>query len=122
MSSCSPRHHTSARWLTMRSAFLLAMLLAAAVAPCGALQTSPGVKSSPTRQRAGSAAVEPLDINTATVEQLKVLPGFGLAYARRVIAGRPYTSKNQLVTRGVIPAAAYSRVAPLIVAHRLHRE
>ena len=59
-----------------------------------------------------------LDINTATPRQLKALPGFGDAYVRRVIAGRPYTAKNQLVTRGILPQAAYDRASSRIVAHR----
>ena len=62
---------------------------------------------------------EPLDINTATQHQLNALPGFGPAYTRRVIAGRPYTAKNQLATRGVIPQGAYERISDLIVAHRV---
>ena len=62
---------------------------------------------------------EPLDINTATQHQLNGLPGFGPAYTRRVIAGRPYTAKNQLATRGVIPQGAYERISDLIVAHRV---
>jgi DNA uptake protein ComE-like DNA-binding protein len=61
---------------------------------------------------------EPLDINTATPQQLNALPGFGPAYTKRVIAGRPYTAKNQLVTRGVLPQSAYDRVSSLIIAHR----
>ena len=59
-----------------------------------------------------------LDINTATAAELKALPGMGDAYAQRVIAGRPYTAKNQLTTRGILPAAEYERIKPLIIAHR----
>jgi DNA uptake protein ComE-like DNA-binding protein len=59
-----------------------------------------------------------LDINTATPQQLNALPGFGPAYTRRIIAGRPYTAKNQLVTRGILPKSAYDRVSSIIVAHR----
>jgi DNA uptake protein ComE-like DNA-binding protein len=62
-------------------------------------------------------AGDPLDINTATPEQLNALPGFGPAYTRRVIAGRPYRSKNQLVTKGIVPSGVYQRVSALIVAH-----
>ena len=68
--------------------------------------------------RSVQPAGELLDINTATPQQLNALPGFGPAYTRRVIAGRPYMSKNQLVTRGVLPAAAYQRISALIIAHR----
>jgi DNA uptake protein ComE-like DNA-binding protein len=82
-----------------------------------------GAQVTGTPQRAGSAAVvepvgELLDINTATPAQLRTLPGMGDAYVRRVIAGRPYTAKNQLVTRGVLPQEAYQRIRPLIIAKR----
>ena len=66
-------------------------------------------------------APEPVDINRATLEQLKSLPGMGDAYARRVIAGRPYRSKNQLVQRGILPDEAYQKIKDHIVAHRLLR-
>ncbi len=59
-----------------------------------------------------------IDINTATPDQLKTLPGIGEAYARRIVAGRPYTAKNQLVSRGVIPLSAYNNISPRIVARR----
>ncbi|SEG61967.1 Helix-hairpin-helix motif-containing protein [Bryocella elongata] len=59
-----------------------------------------------------------LDLNTATFEQLKALPGMGAEYARRIIAGRPYHAKNSLVRRGILPTAAYERIRDRIVAHR----
>jgi competence protein ComEA len=65
-----------------------------------------------------AASKDLLDINTATVEQLKALPGMGDAYAQRIIAGRPYTAKNQLTMRGILPQPAYEKIKPLIVAHR----
>lgn len=60
-----------------------------------------------------------LDINTATAAELKALPAMGDAYAQRIIAGRPYTAKNQLTTRGILPAEAYAQIRELIVAHRV---
>jgi competence protein ComEA len=57
-----------------------------------------------------------VDLNTATLDQLKSLPGMGTAYARRIVAGRPYTAKNQLVNRGIIPQAAYEKMQSLVVA------
>jgi competence protein ComEA len=59
-----------------------------------------------------------LDINTATPEQLLALPGMGRAYVQRIIAGRPYTAKNQLVTRGILPETAYQKIAPQVIAKR----
>ncbi len=66
-----------------------------------------------------AASKQLLDINTATADQLKALPGMGDAYAARVIAGRPYTAKNQLTTRGILPQAEYERIRELIIAHRV---
>jgi DNA uptake protein ComE-like DNA-binding protein len=59
-----------------------------------------------------------MDINTATAAQLMTLPGIGDAYAKRIIAGRPYTAKNQLVTKGILPRATYDKIADKIVARK----
>lgn len=69
--------------------------------------------------RAEAPVAGVLDINTATPAELKTLPGVGDAYARRIVDGRPYTAKNQLVTRGILPQATYDRIKDQIVAHRV---
>jgi competence protein ComEA len=89
------------------------VLLLSATIACA----QPAVPQRPARTT--QAVADPLDINTATAQQLNALPGFGPAYTRRVIAGRPYSSKNLLVTRGVIPSGAYERISGLIIAHRV---
>jgi competence protein ComEA len=93
--------------------FLLLFLLGGALSPAYAQVSFEQQMAHHTQQSS-----DPLDINTASARQLNALPGFGPAYTRRVIAGRPYTAKNQLVTRGVVPQGAYERVSALIVAHR----
>ena len=63
---------------------------------------------------AGRKAVHPkrlLDINTATVSQLTLLRRIGRVHAARIIAARPYSRTQELVTRGVISEAAYDRIA-----------
>ena len=65
---------------------------------------------------AAAAKVELIDINAATENQLKSLPGIGDAYAKKIIAGRPYARKDQLKSKEVIPAATYDKIQDKIVA------
>jgi competence protein ComEA len=68
-------------------------------------------------QAAGKAA-EKLDINTATEDQLKELPGIGDAYAKKIVAGRPYKAKDELWEKKVIPKATYQKIKDRVVAHQ----
>lgn len=70
---------------------------------------------------APNAAMAPVDINTATADQLKAVPGIGDVYAKRIIANRPYTSKDQLVSKGVLPQGVYDKVKANLVAHRMKK-
>ncbi len=57
-----------------------------------------------------------IDINHATIEQLKSLPGIQDALAAKIVKNRPYANKTQLSSKGVVPAATYRRIRPLIIA------
>ena len=57
-----------------------------------------------------------LDINTANTEQLKALPGIGDAYAEKIIQGRPYASKDELVKKQILPRATYEQIKYKIIA------
>jgi len=59
---------------------------------------------------------EPLDLNSATVEQLRVLPGIGEAYSEKIITGRPYKRKDELVQKQILPQATYDKIKDQIVA------
>jgi DNA uptake protein ComE-like DNA-binding protein len=57
-----------------------------------------------------------LDINAATAEQLMVLPGIGQAYSEKIIKGRPYARKDELVQKKILPRATYEGIKYKIVA------
>jgi DNA uptake protein ComE-like DNA-binding protein len=59
---------------------------------------------------------DPLDINTAAVDQLKMLPGIGDAYAEKIVKGRPYARKDELVQKKILPRATYEQIKYKIVA------
>lgn len=101
--------------MTRTLRLLFPLLIAVAVA-------APAHTQAPVQPAAPPASTSLLlDINTATPAQLKTLPGVGDAYARRIIEGRPYLAKNQLVTRGVLPQSAYDKIKGQIIAHHVQK-
>jgi DNA uptake protein ComE-like DNA-binding protein len=59
---------------------------------------------------------ELLDFNNATADQLKALPGIGEAYSEKIIKGRPYQRKDELVQKQILPPATYEGIKNKIVA------
>jgi competence protein ComEA len=97
---------------------VLAKLTGASAMAQGASQAA---KPAAPAAKAGTPAGTPvvasqIDLNRATAKQLEVLPGVGPATAAKIIAGRPYANKQQLLSRGLVTQAVYDRIKDRIVA------
>lgn len=104
------------RFTSMLLCFAACSLLT--VLPIATAQSSSSKPATATSSKSATAAPtgDLVDINSATADQLKALPGIGDAYSQKIIAGRPYANKTQLKSKGIVPAATYAKVQNLIIA------
>ncbi len=103
----------------MRILLILMMAFTLAAAPAdkkGAPAKKAGTAAADVKSAKGSAAL--LDINSASEQQLKELPGIGDSYAAKIIQNRPYRAKNELVQKNIVPQATYDKIKEKIIARQ----
>ena len=103
-------------------AFIVALTLLSATLPAQAPKSAPKASTKAAEKASPKSAVAKadalIDINRATAAELKTIPGIGDAYSKRIIDGRPYTAKNQLVSRGILPQGVYDKIKDQIIANK----
>lgn len=100
----------------------LIVLLVAALFSAGML-TAPATWAqafkaapAPAKSDMKSMGHDPIDLNTASEADLKMIPGIGDAYAKKIVQNRPYKRKDELVQKKVVPQATYDKIKEHVVA------
>ncbi len=105
------------QWATFKRVLALAITVGICSLPAitQTAATAPA-KTTTKTTAAAPATADLLDINSASKAELSGLPGIGDAYSQKIIDGRPYAKKTDLVQKKIIPQATYNKISKMIIA------
>src|SRR5262249_773850 len=112
--ACIP-NRTWENTMAIKTQLLGGFLISTLPSPC---LHQPSPAQAPAKEKAGATkkAADLMDINSASIDQLKTLPGIGDAYSKKIVDGRPYSGKDDLVLKGIVPQATYDKIKDMIIA------
>jgi len=91
---------------------------APATPPAKAAPTAKAETATKTTMKTAKVKMEMIDINSASKEDLMKLTGVGDVIADKIIAGRPYKTKAELVSKGIVTKGVYSKIRGHVVAKK----
>src|SRR5215213_2828592 len=96
--------------------FLKALLVCAIAVTLAGSSVMAQPAKAPAKGAKAAVSAPLLDLNTASKAELEALPAIGVAYAHKIIDGRPYKRKDELVSKKIVPAATYAKMKDKVIA------
>jgi len=108
---------TIVQWmLAITAAGLIAVTGVASAADKDAKDAKAAKVETKAENKAENKAEDKIDINRASADELRKIDGIGEARSAAIIKGRPYRSKDELVSKNIIPKAVYDKIKERIIA------